>query len=198
MAIPIGNVAQLPVDIFPDVSMPCSVASGWLTVNVSSLGTAPAGGFPTYVATAPSDASFVVGALNTFKVFGRQQGRGTTLRTRQLYDVNVSAISSPLKYILLGRKRPDAAGLTQVQADLARNTQWQILPNKAGSSVVTMVYDLVNDLHLTNSLLASTLSIADVNAHDCEGCDEFYIIYTQIFTGTSGDDTLAQFQVRII
>lgn len=193
----------LPVDFFDGPQFPSSLKSAWMQVNTLSLGTAPS------ITAFPLDAAFSSsGVLAGMQAFRREKGRGTTIRTRMLYDHAIGTVTAQFQYILLGRTVQPYLPATVIgqSTGFLQQTGWQVLPNIAGSLFGTLTIDAVNDFIVgTNSLPSGDITMQAANSsmslcsHDCDGCEDFIILSKQALAyDGSFDLTVAQLQVKII
>lgn len=179
---------------------PSSLVSDWINVSSGlSLDTAPVYTNPM---TMGIDTSLT---LPNTKPFHRVEGLGTNIRVRLVYDNAHSAIGTPPAYLLLGRKRKQSlSNLPNIPGDYANGegggSAWQYLPNRAGTIIVATAPDLVNDLKFTvgATTLRATTPDASINTHDCDGCNEFWLIPMTAIIATNGTYALDRYETKII
>jgi hypothetical protein len=168
--------------------VPVSLASDWLNVTSGlSLATAP-------VYTRTSDFGTDLNlTLPGTTPFYRDQGRGSEICTRLVYDNAHSIVNTPPQYLLLGRRR----GVDQTTRGASA---WQFLPNKTDNAVATLLPDPDNDIKFTQgtATLRATTHRPNDNVHDTDGCDEFWLIPIRAIIATGGDVTLDRIEVKVL
>jgi len=160
------------VDLHGTEVVPVSLVAGWVSLKTTgSIGTA--------VTNVPDIAS----SFNArgWSVKSRDLGRGTTIRVRALYPGDTSAVATSPSYRVWGRKRRglDSLGVS-LDASATDAYEWQILLNRNGDRDATLTLDITNDAKLPDASSGKYATSSDINenSHDCDGCDEFWIVPT--------------------
>ena len=181
------------VNLFGQEVVPVSIVCGWEGCkSTGSLGTG--------VSNVPDIAS----AFNArgWQVKHRIEGRGTTIRVRALYPGDTSAVATNPKYRVWGRRRPEKNSDNTLPDSTATTAyEWQILPNRNGDRDCSLTLDFANNPKLPDagSGMFATDSDININSHDCDGCNEFWIVPTTAasITSTLGVAT-ADIQIKVI
>lgn len=161
-------------------TVPTSTVSDWLTVKTD----------PTDVANIATNGVGLNGNIPdvyTSIPFIRQQGIGTNVRVRLSHAVGVASTTS-LKYVLLGRKNA---------YDANTQTYWEILPNINGDSECTLTA-ATTDLKDSGASASHTTCSWTLHTHDCGGCDEFILYFTQALVMSDASEGTARVQVKIV
>lgn len=166
---------------------PSSFSSGWKTLNGVTGAPFVLTGATAVTPGALGSADLAVASPS--RAFYREQGRGTNLRIRIIYDDDATAMSG-LTYRVWGRKNPSLG-------ETAVNEDWQVLPNRDGNMTVTPTFDVTNDVVIATDYRATGADI-DECTHDCDGNDEFFIEIVSGLSQTNGTASQARFQVKFI
>lgn len=188
-------MATNTVNSFGSQVSPSTMISDWQTSPLTIAVQAAAGPL-----AAGGQAVFDPSAIGGFN-FGRDQGRGTNIRVRILYDTAATSVTTQGTYVLFGRK--NVQGINQTQINAQNPYAWEVLPNRAGTAIPectaapTTDFDIVPGNTPQSATRSATVASWTVNTHDCGNCDEFMLIPITP-PDYDGNDALSTFQVKII
>ncbi len=130
-----------------------------------------------------------------------QNGRGTNLRIRYLYDGTTTAIGTQPKHIVMGRWSGDVdpASVETVGAQ----QHLEVLPNYNGDTIVAPALSITTDWLVPATAATSGTKFVSNGAwttytHDIGGCDELFVFMTQQMAITTGVAANCYIEAKVI